>query len=674
MLDQTTDPDYYYHVAISRHILENGVPHTLPQVKGTGWDILFSDKEFLFHQLTTLFYWIFGEIGLRILPVVITAGTFVVFGIRAFQRLPLRYAFVPFLIFISEPYFLRRILMVRPQVLAVFFFTLLLYSFLTRRKYLVAISAALYTLSYHALQIPLLVLAAGLFASSSGDEARKKCLWALGIGLLVGVLVNPYFPGNVMIVPQIIDIVLGSHTGDLPYGAEIYPWKANYVLNYSLITFLLCGFSLYCLGNAKAKNDKEGLAADHKMLLVLSGLFFAVSCMTPRGREYLVPCLFFLAVFAIENRARFLIVLKPFKIPLIAALAVTVAVQWALVNNDFGFIFRKPSPPPVIEALNQIPADATGHVLNCNWSDSPFIFYARPKLTFLDIMDPSFLFREAKTLHIARKDFNENKFADPYFSAKYIFKAKYVLCQEEKLEERLDMDPRFKRLFPLEPVKGNKTAFGLFELKGEESQGIFANEFQYKIGLNSQAPWISIQPALQHSGDANLKQRIDYFDFNRLLDRNLLVEKSKVDVVEADGKKVSTGNINCVQVKPTPAEIKKHLGSEILGLGGGPNLRAWLNGKPLFESYGEPATASMIQTLVPLPKPLTAQDSVSVLVCPGTKTNFYGIAMSFFTQKTLDAICEEKGSIDSLSRRGQLDWPYKGDSVKTCLGNLAAKR
>ena len=78
MFDQMSDPDYYYHVAISRHILENGVPHTLPQVKGIGWDVLFSDKEFLYHQFTTLFYALFGEFGLRLLPFVLTGCTFLV--------------------------------------------------------------------------------------------------------------------------------------------------------------------------------------------------------------------------------------------------------------------------------------------------------------------------------------------------------------------------------------------------------------------------------------------------------------------------------------------------------------------------------------------------------------------------------------------------------------------
>jgi len=668
MLDQTTDPDYYYHVAMSRYILEHGVPHTLPQVKGTGWDVLFSDKEFLFHQFTTLFYWLFGEIGLRILPVVISTGTMFICLLEALRRLPRKYFFIPFAIFVSEPYFLRRICMVRPQVLAVFFFTLLIYGLLRRKKYLVGLAAAGFTLSYHALQIPLMVLAAGVFSHSARDDERKKCLIALTLGLVVGILVNPYFPGNLMIIPQIFEIVLGAHVGDLPYGAEIYPWKANYVLNYSLVTFLLCGFALYTLGNAKGKNEES--VNDHKMLLVLAGLFYAVNCLTPRGREYLVPCLFFLAVFAIENRARFQVWWKPIKVPFFAALAVAVAAQLLLVKTDYGFLKRKDAPPPLVEVMSHVPVTATGHVLNCNWSDSPFIFYTRPNLTFLDIMDPSFLVREAKPLHEARVDFVKGKFADPYFSAKYIFQANYVLCGDNEANLRLDRDPRFRRLYPATPVKNQTTSFALFEVKDESSRSPFVNHFAYRLRGGTDADWKDITPVMKRGND---EQKIDYFDFNRTFNKNILVENDK-ETVNEDGRKIETGSINCIEVKPAPQEIAAHAGAELVGLGGGPNLRAWLNNQPLFESYGEPATAAMIHTLIPLPKPLTARDELKILVCPGVKSTFYGTAVSFFTRATVDHICEEKGSVDQLSHRSALAWAFKGDSVKTCLGTMAARR
>ena len=50
------DPDRSYHYALSRVVAEQGVPRTLPQVTGIGWDKAFFDKEFLWHQLTGLGY------------------------------------------------------------------------------------------------------------------------------------------------------------------------------------------------------------------------------------------------------------------------------------------------------------------------------------------------------------------------------------------------------------------------------------------------------------------------------------------------------------------------------------------------------------------------------------------------------------------------------------------
>jgi len=675
MIDQTTDPDYYYHVAISRHILEHGLPHSLPQVKGTGWDILFSDKEFLFHQLTTLFYWIFGELGLRLVPLVVSFGTFSIMALRAFQRLPKKYALLPLVILFSEPYFLRRITMVRPHVLAIFFFTLLIYSLLTRKKYLVALSAALYTLSYHALQIPLMVLFAGVFTLSSADKERKKCLIALAIGLTIGIFINPYFPGNLMIIPQIIDIVLDTHKGSLPYGAELYPWISSSLLNYSLVTFLLCGFVLYNLGIPQKENARDNNPSDQKMLLVLASFFFAVSSMTPRGREYLIPCLFFIATFAIENRSAFHLTFKKLSLPFVTALLLTVLVQFALVKSDYSFLKQQETPNPILTALEKTPPDGTGHVLNCNWSDSPYIMYSRPKMTFLDIMDPSFLLREAPGLHLARTDLLNGHFADLYFSAKYVFKAKYVFCSENNLNDRLDHDPRFVRIYPDAPVKNKKDVYALFALNEKQQRSFFISSFLYQIAQAKPtlpSRWQSLSPSLPVSNNPLDQQKIEYFDFNKEFGAKQLVTKSEETTL--DGKKMENGTINCVYVKPSPEDLGKHLGAEYLGIGGGPNFRVWINEKPLFESYGEPSSALMIQTLVPLPHPLKAQDDIKALICPGTSTQFFGVAMSFFTFDEIDSICKEKKSLDLLTRREKLEWPFKGESVKTCLANMAARR
>jgi hypothetical protein len=675
MLNQTVDPDYYYHVAISKQILEQGIPHSVPQATGIGWNILFSDKEFLFHQFSALFYYFLGEKGIQILPFVISAATALVMAWRSLKRLPLQYALLPFLIIAADPYFIRRMMMVRPQVLAIFFFTLLLYGLLSRRKFLVLIATILFTLSYHALQIPVLVLIAGLLTLNSKDVERRNCLAALGLGLVSGVLINPYFPGNLTIIPQIFDIVLGAQNkADLRYGAEIYPWQSNILLNYSLITFAILSFSLYCLGALKARQQESAEYRDQKMLVLLAFIFFAVSCMTPRGREYLIPCVFFLSIFAIEQRHELTRVFKSSKVPLaIITFVICVLAQFFLIHKEYSILTSgTDASKEMFALLDKIPADEKAHVFNCNWSHTPYIMYKRPQLTFVDIMDPSFLLREAKPLHQAREDFMKMKFTDPYFVTRHIFKAKYFVCDAAATNELFDKDPRFIRLYPENPVKMSQTTMALFMLPEQDHYRHFVTHYLYQVGQkesSANSNWRSIQAALPVSPDKNVPlQPIDYFDFKLILGKNELVQ------TVFSGSNGNEATLSCVTVQPDPSEMQKYQGAEYFGVGGGPNLRVWLNETPLFESRGEPEYATNIHTLIPLPHALTTKDHLKVMVCPGVTAKFYGVSLSFFTSNEINKLCEEKGSPDTLSQRSQLKWTYKGDSAKTCLANLAAKR
>lgn len=155
MLNQISDPDYYYHVALSKEIVAHGFPETLPQAQGIGWDVLFTDKEFLFHVITSQMYNFFGEMGIRVAPVIISAITFLTLALRSWREVGFRLFWIPLIVIAADPYFLRRAIMVRPHVLAILFFTFLLIGFIRRRKYLTLISAALFALSYHGLQVPL---------------------------------------------------------------------------------------------------------------------------------------------------------------------------------------------------------------------------------------------------------------------------------------------------------------------------------------------------------------------------------------------------------------------------------------------------------------------------------------------------------------------------------------
>src|SRR5262249_22798340 len=136
---------------------------------------------------------------------------------------------------------------------------------------------------------------------------REKwhCIIGGVAGLVIGILVNPYFPGNLALIPQVMGIVIGTQsTGSLNYGAELYPQKTNDFLRLSLLVCFSILAGSYFQGAAsdpRFREDRDD-ASDTKMFLYLAIVFFIVSMLTPRGRKYLLPSTAFLLTLCLKQR------------------------------------------------------------------------------------------------------------------------------------------------------------------------------------------------------------------------------------------------------------------------------------------------------------------------------------------------------------------------------------
>jgi hypothetical protein len=658
MLEQMSDPDYYYHVALSREIVTNGFPDTLPQAKDIGWDILFTDKEFLFHVITSYLYSLFGEAGVRATPLIASAITGLALTFRSIRVIGIKLFWLPLLIIALDPYFLRRMIMVRPQVLATLFFVLLLYGFIAKKKYLVVISAALFALSYHALQIPLLVIVASLFTALVILPSHAKYAVYCFLGLVVGSLIHPYFPGNLTILPQIVNIVLDTQTtSSLAYGGEIYPWKTNYFLKLSILPLFSIGFGFLCMGRASqdiatTKDDSSNLT----FLSVLCCLLLAVSFLTPRGRDYLVP-------------ASVLLFIEVFRHIPVATSVLTILftiTQFLLVRTEYKNLMASPEHKTrdnTHAALLTIPEKEKDHVLNCNWSHSPFIYYYRPDLSFVDILDPSFLYLNNRPLHDARMDLINGKAPDQRLIVHDIFKAKYVLCDSADLNLSLDRDPHFERLFPKTPVSYERESVAVFKIKEQTVDPHYVRQFEYRLPNDPETRWTPVNAEVPRPGQEPLAT--SYLNFFQRLPKDVLLEKS------ADK---TSAQANCIFVRPHAEELSKAIGSQYVILGGGPNLRLWQNKDALFESSGESTRNSAGDVIVPLIKPLKNTDSLVTMVCPGVNSAYFGITMSFWTGQQITETCSTKKLQENGSADQSSTWIYKGVQEKTCLGPLAAPK
>lgn len=672
IFEQLADPDYFYHISVSRQIAENGFAATIPQVTGIGWDILYTDKEFLFHLLTALFYKIGGEQAVRFLmPCLfsLSLATFYYFAYTALRQIshlkrPALWALMIFVPVVFDPHFLYRMFMVRPHVFAVLLFIWMALFIMQNRVAWAFAIGFVFSVSYHGVQVPLLLLLCAAVAAKITEEKNGRALGAAFGGLLLGLVLNPYFPGNLVLIEIVTKLIFRVGTSaQLNYGGEVYPWTSLVFLKSNLVIFMTLFGSLVLYPQIKDQKQKFPLL----FALLLTACFLFLSAISPRAREYVVPSatlLFLLCTRVILEVRRSTLRWDILAIGICAALQIGFVFSYYKKFSD-----QETSQLPVYKkALMNIPVTPEGgrqHVFNCSWWQSPYILYYRPDLTFIDILDPSFLDAMSPSLSTLRMDITAGKEIDAYQHIKGAFHAKYTWCDSLPLNQLQENDPRFERIFPdsVTDKIGSASKVRIYRLK--ETPSYFVKNYDYQLEPIQKMPDIgAASPKTAKAWrprEAVDNEFPDYFDFQRSLPI-----KAQKDGAETSKESI----IECVWLRPTAEEMTKNQGQTFLGIGGGPNVRLWLNGKSWFQSLGEVVYGKPIDVLVPVP-PIKPTDELVMLVCPGPQAPYFGVMMSFWSEQKIADTCKEKGSTLTLSNSTVKDWKYWGVGIKTCLAPIA---
>ncbi len=443
------DPDRYYHYAVSKITSQEFAPETLPQIEGLGWDKFFQEKEFFFHVITGLGYKIAKDKGVLVTCMLIGAGIILSLYFVNMQVLSPFVVLIPTLLIVfASTKFLVRAFSVRPHILAVFFAILLLGALIQKRPKLSALMSFLFALSYHAIYVPLILAGIACIASLAVERDFKttlskssiKCLVYTMIGITIGILVNPYFPSNILMGIQHLKIAFLS--AGLPishFGAELAsPTGSSLLVNLAGFLILLA-FGLISLGYfsypfLKAqKNLDQGKKEAYAAALTTFGcfaLFVVLTFQSPRGNEYLVP---FAAIFIsrlVQITAHKTKMLIGLSLGLFLLQVPSSRLGSITLANGGDFFQTEVEPTLARLALEGIPKNTDrNRIFNCNWDVSPFILYNRPDLVFIDTLDPSFLFSRNPDFYLARDRWYNGEIADSFGLLKHTFNADYVFCR-----------------------------------------------------------------------------------------------------------------------------------------------------------------------------------------------------------------------------------------------------
>ncbi len=655
------EPDTYFVLGLSRAASE-GIVRRIPQFEDIGWAKSFFDKNFLFTAMTGLAYRV-AQMGGVLALVPILSFVFLVFlflsGVKYVRPL---IAVAGILILFLDPLITYRLFKLRPHVMGMAAYAFILFGLLARKPRITGVACAMFVLSYHMFIIPLFVLGVAALAWGSGNKIERKTFKYGVIGLALGLVLNPYFPSNLVTGLKELGIALnlaGISAADRPI--ENLPLASDAFLSrygfYLLLILAAVWVRSWVYPQKLVWRNLKKMDSTAKDLLFLCAASCALwvgTALSPRTQEYAIPTtlVLLMATMAIVPAQKVFAAV-------VGVLALAMLGPHALDVYLDGFRYSA-DPRLALEAVESIPASATGKkVFNCEWNVSPYVYFKRPDLRSVDVSDPSLLASASPVLHALRKMMKEEQIAYPYGVIRDAFKADFVLCNDKNLVMELERDAHFTRIYPkvmTESTLGRNGSMALFSVR----ESTLPNEvFQYELhkGYGQRWPDSEWKP-FQLQTEVTAFKNAAYVDF-------------KLQTLLTGEHGMANASKRCTTVRPSPRELSSHLGATVLGVGGGPQLKIWWNGKPLYLS--ESATfPRALSRFVPLPKPLARTDTIEAAVCAGPDAQYEGIGMSFWTEVEIQAVCRAKNGGVAAGTEEKA-WTYNDEGRKSCLADFAAK-
>ncbi|MFA4917579.1 MAG: hypothetical protein WC560_13035, partial [Syntrophales bacterium] len=303
------DPDSFYHAKMATTIRDQGFINTFPWFQWTDLKNTYVNPHFLYHILLIPFVTFFNPlIGIKIAAGLFGLGAFAaIYLIARFLKTPYPWLF-PLIAAFSQN-FLFRMALPRAPSLSIIFLLLATWAMLENRKKTLFLTSIFFVWLYHGWPVIFLSLGALLVANFITDSINNSDTWwqlfkktfgqqknnilAATLGILTGLIVNPYFPQNIQFsLLDIFKIGIVNYQSILPVGQEWFPISNSALLMACfpilLLNILCLAFFIPGLIASKNPPSKKQITAIFTFLL-LAGGYFLLCFKANRYIEYAVP-------------------------------------------------------------------------------------------------------------------------------------------------------------------------------------------------------------------------------------------------------------------------------------------------------------------------------------------------------------------------------------------------
>lgn len=450
------DPDSFYHARIAVMIGEQGIIQDFPFLQFTTLNSGFIDQHFLYHVLLIPFVKIFDPLlGVKIAQTVITSFFIVVFYWFLKQE-KIKWPFLWVTVLIINAPLIFRLLLIKTNSLSLIFLVFGCY-FLFNQKYkYLFVLCYLYVLTYGGW--PLILLFTFFYVLSRIIKKQKsfkqinvsyqnyKLIFASIGGLLMGLIINPYFPKNLYFYyQQIIQIGLFGSPDEINIGSEWGDYSLQDLFLSNGVVFIFFFLAIF-LFFATYKNQNSKSVA----FLLLSTVVLYMTTESRRYVEYLIPILILFSAFSFnyflrDNLGKEVesIMINFYKRYKLAYFFLGSIFIWMLIFisiNDIGILKKDLSSGSSFDYYkgagnylkeNSNPGDVVFH---SDWDDFPPLFYHSPQNYYIVGLDPTFMYNFDKNLYQEYEAITLGKDKQNlYDKLKNDFKANFVFLDTKHL-------------------------------------------------------------------------------------------------------------------------------------------------------------------------------------------------------------------------------------------------
>jgi hypothetical protein len=395
--DNLVGNDSYFHIKYAEVVRQGGVTGFPPAFPWLPLTILapdrYADHHMLYHVLLAPFT--FGD--LRIggkLAAVAGAFAMVVVFVWVLRRegvTPLGMALLALGASSADLYF--RLSMTRVQALSLVCLFLGFHLALRHRHLALAALACVYAWLYDG--FPLLMIPVGAVIAAelvTEQKLRPGIAIAALAGMLVGLVVNPYFPEYFTFMWQHMGDKLVDHE-TLRVGKEWAPYDPLGLFANAGASLAFVAFGVAVLGEGRWREEPKALAA-----LGVAFVFLGLMLRSQRFVEYFAPTAAFFVALA---GGRYVTTLSITQRRLLVALLVVVTI--ANVVGVGSMLARRGKKTPYdryAPAAELVAREAPPGAMLCStdWDDFPWMYFYNVQSTYLIGLDPTYLrnrFRDA---------------------------------------------------------------------------------------------------------------------------------------------------------------------------------------------------------------------------------------------------------------------------------------